>query len=224
MKNNSYSLEKDSYRFIRYIFITFFKMSTGVLEGLMCFLISLSCLGVCCQATRGFSCNGEQRFSYNTPQQDNNHQYQQNNTPQGNEPSDVGCVNVSIPNENNQPSDETFPLSDDEPIQVSITSSPRYDITESAITISDLTESEEEQSKDLPILAGIDVIREEIECSICLEQYILSDNLRILPCGHYYHMDCYSKWVCNIRDERCPVCQTIVESNIFDSKKSICIL
>ena len=152
-------------------------MSTGVLEGLMCFLISLSCLTSCCQTSRGFRCNGEQHFSYNTPPQDYGFRYQKNNVSREDKSSEV--------DEDNKSSEGTYLMEDNEHIETSI--------------------------KDSPILVGEDIIREEIECSICLEKYILGDHLRLLTCGHYYHMNCYNNWVCNRKDKRCPVCQTIVE-------------
>jgi len=43
-------------------------------------------------------------------------------------------------------------------------------------------------------------------CCICLEDYVLGDKLRILPCGHAYHMKCIDPWL--LKNKRvCPQCR-----------------
>ena len=41
------------------------------------------------------------------------------------------------------------------------------------------------------------------DCSICLEELFMSDNLFELPCGHVHHLDCISQW----RPQTCPLCR-----------------
>lgn len=43
-------------------------------------------------------------------------------------------------------------------------------------------------------------------CTICLEQYKVGDELRLLPCGHRYHRECIDPWLLN-RKAVCPVCK-----------------
>ncbi|XP_022088277.1 uncharacterized protein LOC110977989 isoform X2 [Acanthaster planci] len=45
----------------------------------------------------------------------------------------------------------------------------------------------------------------EKECSICMGDYELGENMRRLPCFHFYHAACIDKW---LKDNRiCPVCR-----------------
>jgi len=49
-------------------------------------------------------------------------------------------------------------------------------------------------------------------CCICLDDYVLGDKLRILPCGHAYHMKCIDPWL--LKNKRvCPQCRKKVFAN-----------
>jgi hypothetical protein len=50
----------------------------------------------------------------------------------------------------------------------------------------------------------------DIECSICLENYIEGDNLLILDCDHRYHSQCFEKWIIN----QCSVCKNFKFNSI----------
>ena len=48
-------------------------------------------------------------------------------------------------------------------------------------------------------------------CCICLDDYVVGDKLRILPCGHAYHMKCIDPWL--LKNKRvCPQCRKKVSS------------
>ena len=47
-------------------------------------------------------------------------------------------------------------------------------------------------------------------CCICLDDYVIGDKLRILPCQHAYHMKCIDPWL--LKNKRvCPQCRKKVD-------------
>lgn len=51
----------------------------------------------------------------------------------------------------------------------------------------------------------------DTSCVICLESFLAGESICRLPCGHQFHHECLTRWVC--RRGTCPVCiQTISES------------
>lgn len=52
------------------------------------------------------------------------------------------------------------------------------------------------------------VSRTSLECSICLESFVLGDELIRLPCGHRFHAVCLDPWV-RIRGD-CPYCRSVI--------------
>jgi len=47
------------------------------------------------------------------------------------------------------------------------------------------------------------------ECPLCLEAYTSEDNLRLLPCNHYFHKVCIDRWFAErrFRPRTCPTCR-----------------
>ncbi|KAF3435525.1 hypothetical protein FNV43_RR22614 [Rhamnella rubrinervis] len=58
------------------------------------------------------------------------------------------------------------------------------------------------------IAVGELVSKPSPDCSICLESFILGDNLFHLPCGHRFHAVCLDPWV-RIRGD-CPYCRRVI--------------
>ncbi|CAN6340811.1 unnamed protein product [Urochloa humidicola] len=59
------------------------------------------------------------------------------------------------------------------------------------------------------LAAGTDkervVSAEDAVCCICLARYVDNDELRLLPCGHFFHKDCVDKWL--KINALCPLCK-----------------
>jgi hypothetical protein len=48
-------------------------------------------------------------------------------------------------------------------------------------------------------------------CTICLTDFEENEEITFLPCGHYFHTPCITKWL-QLRDA-CPLCQKSITSN-----------
>ena len=68
------------------------------------------------------------------------------------------------------------------------------------ITISD------EDFKRLNTIILDESVLKNSQCSICLENMLLSDKLIILKCNHIYHNNCLKQWVTN-NSSKCCVCR-----------------
>lgn len=68
-------------------------------------------------------------------------------------------------------------------------------------------------TKSVPILISDKIVEQygELECNICLDNFMLENSVRKLDCGHVFHKDCIDKWLNN--KTICPTCkQNIIES------------
>lgn len=43
-------------------------------------------------------------------------------------------------------------------------------------------------------------------CTICLDEFVVGDKLRCLPCNHVFHAECIAKWLIE-RSATCPLCK-----------------
>jgi len=56
---------------------------------------------------------------------------------------------------------------------------------------------------------------EDAVCCICLAKYAHNDELRELPCSHFFHKDCVDKWL--KINASCPLCKAEVGETILRS-------
>ncbi|KAI3468281.1 hypothetical protein Pfo_024944 [Paulownia fortunei] len=56
---------------------------------------------------------------------------------------------------------------------------------------------------------------EDAVCCICLTKYVNNDELRELPCSHFFHKDCVDKWL--KINASCPLCKAEVGETILSS-------
>jgi len=50
---------------------------------------------------------------------------------------------------------------------------------------------------------------EKQTCTICIEEYSKGDEIKTVPCLHFYHSECIDEWL--KRSKCCPVCNGAVE-------------
>jgi hypothetical protein len=62
--------------------------------------------------------------------------------------------------------------------------------------------------QQLPTRIGLQVDTMET-CSICLENYSIGDEMKILPCNHYFHTRCIDGWFHIGRGINCPMCRFV---------------
>ncbi|ANZ77537.1 BA75_04925T0 [Komagataella pastoris] len=54
----------------------------------------------------------------------------------------------------------------------------------------------------------------EDRCPVCTEEFQCDDFVQALPCSHYYHTKCISKWITQHEESKCPLCQFDIEDKI----------
>ena len=66
----------------------------------------------------------------------------------------------------------------------------------------------------LPHLDSIPWFDSQVECAICLYEFVKDDKIRVLPCHHIFHMEEIDEWLVK-RKKVCPVCKAVVgEENV----------
>jgi len=49
----------------------------------------------------------------------------------------------------------------------------------------------------------------QVECAICLDEFVKGDRVRVLPCKHIFHLDEVDEWLIQLK-KLCPVCKADV--------------
>jgi hypothetical protein len=57
-------------------------------------------------------------------------------------------------------------------------------------------------------------------CAVCLSEHSAGDQLRILPCGHRFHVACCDRWL--QRNKRCPLCVRAIDEAVASEPISRC--
>lgn len=86
-----------------------------------------------------------------------------------------------------------------------------------------LQQSEEEQIKIAKRIGLIqhlptclyDGSKKNRECIICFVEFVVNDNVRYLPCMHFFHQSCIDDWL--MRSLTCPECLEPVDSALLTS-------
>lgn len=70
----------------------------------------------------------------------------------------------------------------------------------------------EERTRALPQMTFAEACQEgmtEEKCAICVEEFEVTDNTRVLPCKHYFHPLCIDPWLIE-HSSMCPLCKQSV--------------
>ena len=72
----------------------------------------------------------------------------------------------------------------------------------------------EEQFNNIESLLYKDLnIVESMECLICTEEFVESDNIKKIKCNHVFHCECIKPWLCE-ESNKCPVCRIDIDEGI----------
>ena len=50
------------------------------------------------------------------------------------------------------------------------------------------------------------------KCVICMEKYIINDEVKTLPCFHLFHKECIDQWL-KAGNNSCPICKNVINHN-----------
>ncbi|KAJ1822895.1 hypothetical protein LPJ56_000488 [Coemansia sp. RSA 2599] len=76
--------------------------------------------------------------------------------------------------------------------------------TAPAMPIADADDAQARGHEDAPPFLCESLLHEE-NCAVCLEEFLVGDKVRQLPCRHYFHVLCIDPWL-GKRSATCPLC------------------
>ncbi len=76
-----------------------------------------------------------------------------------------------------------------------------------------------EDIEQLPVISFPAEVIQESSCPICLELYVDGDQLRLLPCKHYFHQACADPWF--QRQKECPLCKHPITQILAESTTQV---
>lgn len=97
--------------------------------------------------------------------------------------------------------------------------SPVCAVTSGSITASN--EKEEGCGRDLAVIeTECSVLQGCIAtCIVCIDDFVVGSKMRILPCGHNYHIECIDPWL-TTKSSLCPLCKYDTREILTDLERS----
>jgi len=59
---------------------------------------------------------------------------------------------------------------------------------------------------DFQRISSIQNLKDDIKCSICLENIEKNEEIKDITCKHEFHIECLKIWLCN-QSVKCPICR-----------------
>jgi hypothetical protein len=62
------------------------------------------------------------------------------------------------------------------------------------------------------LLSKAEIDDSMLKCMVCLSDYEDKEEVRTMPCMHYFHKICIDKWLLS-RGKHCPICKFDIKRN-----------
>ncbi|KAI8322169.1 hypothetical protein GQ54DRAFT_250110, partial [Martensiomyces pterosporus] len=56
-------------------------------------------------------------------------------------------------------------------------------------------------------------------CIVCIDDFVVGSKMRILPCGHNYHIECIDPWL-TTKSSLCPLCKYDTRDVLTDLERT----
>ncbi|KAJ2376657.1 hypothetical protein H4S02_007865 [Coemansia sp. RSA 2611] len=64
------------------------------------------------------------------------------------------------------------------------------------------------------------ILNPSATCIVCIDDFIVGSKMRILPCGHNYHIECIDPWL-TTKSSLCPLCKYDTREVLTDLERSL---